>query len=91
MIQMQTNLDVADNSGARRVQCINHHVTGQRCDSFASHWISLICHCRRSNLCLLKRFFNLFQMLKETDIIGHLMGTCCDTCKYIHNPGIYLT
>ncbi|MBB19108.1 MAG: 50S ribosomal protein L14, partial [Rickettsiales bacterium] len=22
MIQMQTNLDVADNSGARRVQCI---------------------------------------------------------------------
>ena len=23
MIQMQTNLDVADNSGARRVQCIN--------------------------------------------------------------------
>ena len=30
MIQMQTNLDVADNSGARRVQCIkvlggSHH------------------------------------------------------------------
>ena len=30
MIQMQTNLDVADNSGARQVQCIK--VLGGRCD-----------------------------------------------------------
>ncbi len=28
MIQLKTNLDVADNTGARRVQCI--HVLGQR-------------------------------------------------------------
>ena len=34
MIQMQTNLDVADNSGARRVQCIK--VLGGSKRSFAS-------------------------------------------------------
>ena len=34
MIQMQTNLDVADNSGARRVQCIK--VLGGAKRKFAS-------------------------------------------------------
>ena len=75
----------------RRIQCINHHVTGQRCDSFTSHWISLVCHCRRSDLCLFKRLFHFFQMLEKTDVIGEFVCTCCNSGKYIHNSCIHFT
>ena len=41
MIQMQTNLDVADNSGARRVQCIK--VLGGSKRKYASVGDVIVC------------------------------------------------
>ena len=41
MIQMQTQLDIADNSGARRVQCIK--VLGGSHRRYASIWDVIVC------------------------------------------------
>ena len=30
-------------------------------------------------------------MLQQTDIVGHLVRTCCDTSQYIQYSGVYFT
>ena len=44
----------------RRVEHTGNHEVGKRRDTFGTHRISLICHSGRSDLVLLKRFFNFF-------------------------------
>ena len=75
----------------RRVQCIDHHISGQGSNSLTSHRISLICHSGRSDLGFLKWLLYFLQMLKKTDIVGHLMCTCSDSRKDIQHTGINLS
>ena len=69
----------------RRIQCVNHHVSGKRSNTLTSHRISLVCHCGRSDLRFLERFLNFFEVLEKADVIGHLVCTCCNTCKNIQD------
>ena len=74
-----------------RIKSIYHYISGKGGNTLTSHRISLISHCGRSNLRFLKWFLYFFQMLKETDIVGHLVRTCCDSCKNISNTCVYFT
>ncbi len=60
--------------GDGRIQGIYHYISGKRSYTPTSHGVSLICHSRRSDLGFLKWLFNLFQMLKKTNIVGHLVA-----------------
>ena len=60
--------------GDGRVQGIHHHIAGQGSDALAAHGVSLICHGGGTDLVLLKGLLHLFQMLKQTDIVGELVG-----------------
>ncbi len=75
----------------RRVQRINHHVSGQRRNPFAAHGIPFIRHSRRPNLGRLEGFLHLFQMLQKPDIVGELMGACRNPCKHIQCSRIHFT
>ena len=75
----------------RRVKGIYHYISGKGSNTLTSHRISLIRHCGGADLRFLKWFFYFLQMLKKADIIGHLVCTCCNSCKNIGNTCIYLT
>ena len=82
---IQSSLKPLCCGGDSRIQGIDHHISGKGSDSLTSHRVSLICHSGRSDLGFLKWLFYLFQMLKKTDIVGHLMRTCCDSCKNVQH------
>ena len=77
--------------GDRRIQGIDHHISRQGSDSLAPHRVSLICHRRRTDLALLKRLLHLLQMLKQTDVVAHLMGGCGDSRQHIRHSCINLS
>ena len=74
-----------------RIQGIDHHISGQGSDSLTSHRVSLICHGGRSDLGFLKWLLHFFQMLKKTDVVGHLMCTCSDSRKDIQHTGVHFS
>ena len=51
---IQCSLKPLGSGGNRRIQRINHHITGKGSNSLAPHGISLICHGRGTNLALFK-------------------------------------
>ena len=77
--------------GDRRIQGIYHHITGQGSNTLTSHRISLICHSGRTDLCFLKGLLYLFQVLKETDIVGKLMRAGCNACQNIQHTGVHFS
>ena len=70
----------------------HHHITGQGCNSLAAHRVSLICHRRGADLILFKGLFHFFQVLQQTDIVGHLMcGLAAMPASTLQHSGIYFT
>lgn len=51
-------------------------MASQRAGALASHGVSLVGHCRASNLILLERLLDLFQVSQQTDICGDLVDGC---------------
>ncbi len=72
------------------IQAVHDHVTGQRRDAFAAHRVALICHCRRTDLILFKRFFHFLQMLKQTDVVGEFCGALRDSAENGKNAAVLL-
>ena len=60
---IQSSLEPLGSGSDRGIQCIHHHITGQRRNTLTSHGITLICHCGGTDLILLKRLFHFLQVL----------------------------
>ena len=74
----------------RRVESVDDHVAGQRCDTLGAHRVSLVCHCRGTDLVLLKRLLHFLQMLKEADIVAHLVSRSGDARNNVHHTRVNL-
>ena len=74
-----------------RIQSVNHDISGKRCDTLASHRISLIRHSRGTDLIFFKRLFYFLQVLQQANVVGHFVCGSSDACKNIHHSCIYFS
>ena len=93
---VQRSFEPLSRSGDCRVQGIDHDITRQRSDSLRTHRVSLVRHCRRTNLVLFERFLHLSEGLKNSHIVGELGCSLSEAGKcgkhvVIHLSGVGLT
>ena len=85
---IQRPLHPLGGGGNGRVGHFGDHRAGQRAYALATHGVAFIGHGRRADLILFKRFFHLFERLKNPQIAGEFIGALGNTGKHIHHPRV---
>lgn len=65
---IESSLEPLNTSSHQSVLLNDHQMPRQRANSFTSHRVPLVGHRTRSNLVLLERFLDFFQVREETNV-----------------------
>ena len=63
----------------RRVYGQRFQITTQRANAFRTHRVPLVCHCGRTYLFFVKRFFYFFTALQQANILSKFICALCNS------------
>ena len=68
-----------------------NEVSGERTYSFRAHGITLVCHCRRTDLLFVKRFFHFLFALQQAYVLSEFISALSKSRKRRKDEIIYLS